>query len=313
MLEQWFGEANAQFLSDFYLREPFALPGTGQGLIHLAAWDILPRILEQTPEPDVLVVRNGRYFPEIQPRSAQQVQCLFAAGFSIVIRNAERHDPGLLDLCNAFAKELRARVAVQLYATPAGFHGFGWHYDAEEVFILQTSGCKEYFLRRNTVHPSPVWGAMPKDMQYGLETSSFQASTLVTGDVLYIPAGMWHMARAIEPALSISVGVFAKTGIDAVDATRTQLLLDPLWRQRIPIDGAARTDHLRKLRVDLMARLHDLERMVELLAAEEQVEPSAAPNDEQIGNHRETAGMRSDPVGSKVVVSKDARDGGSGK
>ena len=280
MLERWFGEARERFVTDFYLREPFALPGTGQELVHLATWEILPRILAQVPEPEVLVVRNGRYFPEIQPHSSDQIQSLFAAGFSIVIRNAERHDPGLLDLCNAFAQELRTRVAVQLYATPAGSHGFGWHYDAEEVFVLQTSGCKEYFLRRNTVHPSPVWDAMPKDMQYGRETSSFRASTLVTGDVLYIPAGMWHMARAVEPALSISVGVFARTGIDVVNAARSALLLDPLWRQRIPFDGAARLEHLRKLREDLIARLHDLDRVVELLAGAEQDDLLAQGNGE---------------------------------
>jgi hypothetical protein len=300
MLERWFGEARDRFVADFYLREPFALPSTGQELVHLAAWEILPRILGQVPEPDVLVVRNGRYFPEIQPRSAQQVECLFAAGFSIVIRNAERHDSGLLDLCSAFAQELKARVAVQLYATPAGFHGFGWHYDAEEVFILQTSGCKEYFLRRTTVHPSPVWDAMPKDMQYGLETSSLQASTLVTGDVLYIPAGMWHMARAIEPSLSISVGVFAKSGIDALDAARTELILDPLWRQRIPFEGAARVEHVRKLRGDLIVRLQDLESLVELLAEGEQERPSAAETD---GTERTQAG------GGEVRSSDGGRHG----
>jgi len=123
MLERWFGEARERFVSDFYLRRPSALPNTGKELVHLAEWDILPRILGQSPEPDVLVVRNGRYFPEIQPRTAEQIRYLFAARLSIVIRNAERHDCGLRDPCDAFSRELKARVARLLYATPSPFHG----------------------------------------------------------------------------------------------------------------------------------------------------------------------------------------------
>jgi ribosomal protein L16 Arg81 hydroxylase len=96
-------------------------------------------------------------------------------------------------------------------------------------------------------------------MQYGLEKSPFQATTLVPGDVLYIPAGMWHMARAIERSLSVSVGVFAPTGIDLLETARAQLLQDPLWRQRMPLEVAARRDHLEKLRNGLIARINDAE------------------------------------------------------
>ena len=36
---------------------------------------------------------------------------------------------------------------VQVFATPAGTHGFGWHYDLEDVFIAQTAGMKDYYFR----------------------------------------------------------------------------------------------------------------------------------------------------------------------
>jgi 50S ribosomal protein L16 3-hydroxylase len=46
-------------------------------------------------------------------------------------------------------------------------------------------------------------------MQFGRETSPLIASTLVAGDWLYIPRGWWHMARAADDSLSISVGVLS--------------------------------------------------------------------------------------------------------
>jgi ribosomal protein L16 Arg81 hydroxylase len=98
-------------------------------------------------------------------------------------------------------------VSIQVYATPAGYRSFGWHYDCEDVFIVQTSGMKEYLLRRNTVNPAPTIDAMPRDMRLELETSPAIACTLIAGDWLYIPRGWWHVAAAIENSLSISVGV----------------------------------------------------------------------------------------------------------
>ena len=53
---------------------------------------------------------------------------------------------------------------VQLFVTPAETHGFSWHYDAEEVFIVQTAGVKDYLLRENTVAASAA--AMPNLVEF---------------------------------------------------------------------------------------------------------------------------------------------------
>jgi ribosomal protein L16 Arg81 hydroxylase len=233
-----------------------------------------------------MVVRNGCLARGVRPRSGEQLQSLLSRGFSVVIRNAEKHDTGLLDLCNAFARELEASTAIQLYATPAGYHSFGWHYDAEEVFVLQTAGTKEYFLRGNTVYPHPVADAMPSDMGYERESGPFLASTLAPGDVLYIPAGMWHMARAIDPALSISVGVFATTGVDLIERIRKGLRRRSLWRQRLPLAGPLREAHLHELRRDLLERLEEPETFRDLVSA---------PRDSARGTKEREPGNRLEP------------------
>jgi ribosomal protein L16 Arg81 hydroxylase len=39
------------------------------------------------------------------------------------------------------------------------------------------------------------------------ETSPLQTARLFPGDVLYLPALWWHMARCVEDSLSIALGV----------------------------------------------------------------------------------------------------------
>jgi ribosomal protein L16 Arg81 hydroxylase len=93
-----------------------------------------------------------------------------------------------------------------VFATPAGTHGFGWHYDLEDVFIAQTAGVKDYYFRPNTVEADTPFP--PPDFSgYHKETSPLMTATLVPGDFLYVPSRWWHMALCKEDALSISVGL----------------------------------------------------------------------------------------------------------
>jgi hypothetical protein len=50
--------------------------------------------------------------------------------------------------------------------TPGGAEGFGWHYDVEDVFIVQTLGSKQYRLRKNTVNPWPLVETTPDESDY---------------------------------------------------------------------------------------------------------------------------------------------------
>jgi ribosomal protein L16 Arg81 hydroxylase len=208
MLSKWINDLpRERFLADIFQRAPLARPGTAHHAIRLLNWDVVERLIASGA--DMLVVRNAKLRREEEPNTFAEAHALFRAGWSIVLRRCERHDPSLGQLARAFGEELEGDVSIQLYITPAGFHSFGWHYDCEDVFIAQTSGIKEYYLRANTVNPAPRLSEMPADMHYERETSPPIAATLVTGDTLYIPRGWWHAARATEDAMSISVGVLS--------------------------------------------------------------------------------------------------------
>lgn len=238
MFEHWPGTlSQAAFLGEVYLSKPYSV---GQGacrFVSLLSWDIFWRIVPQCDPSDLLVVRDGRLWPGPDPRTGTEGLEFFKAGYSLVLRHAERHDAGLAKLASDFAADFGAQVAIQLYATPHEHHSFGWHYDAEEVFIVQTAGTKRYLLRENTIRPRPLLEAMPKDMEVDKEVSPVIRCDLVPGDWLYVPAGFWHVARALEDSLSISIGVAAPTAMDLFDELRKHFAASAIWRRRLSPTG----------------------------------------------------------------------------
>ncbi len=208
MISKWIPDLPREtFFRENFQRAPIARPGTVDTPHALMDWERIERLVDAGA--DILLVRNSKLLPGDERRSFLQVRALFDQGYSIVLRRCESHDPVLRRLADDFARELEGDVSIQVYATPADFHSFSWHYDCEDVFIAQSAGTKEYFLRRNTVNPEPHIARMPRDMHVELERTPTIGSTLIAGDFLYIPRGWWHVAKARQEALSISVGVLS--------------------------------------------------------------------------------------------------------
>lgn len=231
----------ATFVEQYFHCLPFSLPGAARPLCDLGNWDVLAEVLSGE-EPDALVVRDGRLLEGPPPTTRKAARRLSDEGCTILVRHAERHHTGIKDLAAEFEREFRAPVNIHMYATPPGCHGFSWHYDAEDVFIIQTAGAKEYALRKNTVHPWPLVETIPADMRYPREIMPLMRVLLSAGDWLYIPCGYWHRAEAAaseETAISLAVGVMSPTAMDAYDFLRERLLDSLLWRQRLPVQGAA--------------------------------------------------------------------------
>jgi ribosomal protein L16 Arg81 hydroxylase len=217
------------------------MPQGARELSPLGTWSTLAELLRY-PGVDLMVVRDGRRYDGPDPKTLAEARTLSDEGYTILVRHAERIHPRLAEIAAAFGRDLGGAVDVHLYATPPGRHGFSWHYDAEEVFILQTTGQKEYSLRKNTVHPWPLVETIPPDMQYERELMPLMKVLLSAGDWLYIPGGYWHWADAAESldtAISLAVGVMSPVAIDVLDFLRPRLTESLLWRQRLPVTTAA--------------------------------------------------------------------------
>ena len=181
-------------------------------------------------------------------------------GYTLCIRHAERHHAGLATVAHDFAEELSAPIDIHIYCTPANSPGLSWHYDVEEVFILQTRGSKSWELRKNTVHPWPVLETIPQDMRHEREIMPVMRCELQPGDWLYIPSGYWHRTRAKEESISRSIGVLAAPGAVCYNFLRKEDLASLRWRQRLPFhragsDHALGNERLSELRADLLKML----------------------------------------------------------
>lgn len=240
MIEHLLGDLPVrEFLDRYYTRLPHTRAGGAAGFTSFAGWPAVEAILGRAGVDGFLaregVMWEGGTLPPYPDARAQVDQ-----GHTLVIRNAEKHDPELARLADGFRADFAAEVNVHVYCTPPQRSGFGWHYDPEDVFILQTHGAKEYQLRKNTVNPWPLLAQMPKDLRYEREVMPLWSCVLRPGDWLYIPTGWWHSARGAEAdSITLAIGLMTPSAIELLDFLKRELLDSLVWRQRLPVLGAA--------------------------------------------------------------------------
>ena len=247
----------AQFVQNYWCKVPLAIKDGAQAFCELGHWEMVEPILAQ-PGADVLLARAGEPYGGSRPQSLAEAKELHASGYNLLVRHAERHDRRLAELASSFYDDFHAPVDIHMYFTPASQSGFGWHYDGEDVFILQTAGVKAYSLRKNTVNPWPTIETLPADMGFDREIMPVMKCTLGPGDWLYIPAGYWHVASADADSISLAVGLQTPTALDVLDLVRQRLLNSLRWRQRLPVTGAATPHSAAELQSELQVLLSEL-------------------------------------------------------
>jgi 50S ribosomal protein L16 3-hydroxylase len=205
----------SEFLSLFYMKKPIAIPNNARPFCDLLSWTILKEIFEKHHD-NCWPVQNGQFSPQFTNSKGQLnpflARAAFAQGTSIVVRHSEEAHPALGEIACQFQKYFRQPIDIQLYLTPEGGEGFDWHYDIEEVFVIQTRGTKEFRLLKNTVTPLPLPLFSRGHSDFFRENRTPELRCLLhAGDWLYIPAGYWHKARAVRDSFHISVGVLSPT------------------------------------------------------------------------------------------------------
>lgn len=261
MIERLLGDLSARdFLDRFYTRLPHSSTGGAAGFTSFAGWPSVERILA-SKDVDAFLAQEARIWEDGRLPTFAQAREQFGQGHTLVIRSAEKHDPELARLAAGFAADFAAPVNVHVYCTPPERSGFSWHYDPEDVFVVQTQGAKEYQLRKNTVNPWPLLDQMPKDLQYPREVQPFWSCVLRPGDWLYIPAGWWHSARGVEgDSITLAVGLMTPAALDLLDFLKQELLSSIVWRQRLPVLGVAAAASLEDLSRVHQSLLTDLGR-----------------------------------------------------
>lgn len=255
------------FLKTNFTRIPYSMPNAAEDFAHLLNWDVVKKVIEEK-KSITRIVRDGVVTKDYSDCDFASAKNFHKDGHTILLRYAEASDRALKELADDFSKAFRTEVDIQLYCTPEGNNAFGWHYDVEEVFIIQTMGSKLYSIRSNTIHPRPLLTSIPKDLQYEKETSDLQLQVLLeAGDWLYIPSGWWHRALTQSESMHISVGLMPRSAVDIAGFLSEYLVQFPHWRTRIPVhkDGpieaelAMYMDAFEKLGNDLQNNFKDPE------------------------------------------------------
>ena len=139
----------------------------------------------------------------------------FLHGGSIVLNRLDLLCAPVCRLCIALRPLVHHAFAV-LYVTPRGDQSVGAHSDDQDVFILQLAGTKHW-----TVYGSPVRlpytdemvgkpGGPPVDPDFAASAPVLDTE-LRPGDVLYVPRGAVHEARAAPGGASVHVTVTVQT------------------------------------------------------------------------------------------------------
>lgn len=265
MLKRLLGDATEAFLRETYLRAPAVFRGTAGALREAVGPPVVDALLPN-PEINLLLVRSGAPYPGARPQDRVAAAARLAEGYTLAFRDPHRHAEGIRDLARGMSADLHAWANVHIYWTPPGQQGFSWHYDPEEVFIVQIDGTKEYLGKPNASHPNPTEEAMfPVERGAKVEHTAEQRWELAPGDVLYLPGGYWHCARAVTESVSLSFGMMPPVTTDLLEYLRRSLLRSPEWRTRLaPLGRASPLGDLEQM--ELMRR--HLSELGEVLRAE---------------------------------------------
>ncbi len=194
------------FKKDYLFIQPYAQPRCALDYRKLIGWEKIFSIMERG-HPDCWLAKNGKLHLNDNVKDFSQAIAQYKEGYTIVVRHSEVADESLRAIAMDFQDHFQKPVDIQLYGTPHGRRGFGWHYDQEDVFVIQSSGTKEFFLRKNKDKANFPFSATEKfnldDRAEGPELRCL----LHPGDFLYIPAGYWHTATAHEDSFHLSIGV----------------------------------------------------------------------------------------------------------
>ena len=234
----------SNFVRHFCTKQPLHIAQEDHSRFeHLLSWHRINEILSLNllDRKRLRITRDGRDVPpafyraedsERDPVVSSKLHDLLRQNASIVMNGAQYLSTPILRLALQMEMALNQKLNVNAYMTFGPGGAFAIHYDPHDVFVLQVYGTKHWFLYENP-EPSPTkyeksTAKNPKDLPVAFET------ILQAGDGLYVPRGYYHRAAVTDTnSVHLTFGINAPKGIDFVDAIRTEIQKDVLFREDI--------------------------------------------------------------------------------
>ena len=225
---------------------------------------------------DIRAVFREGWQAHISPADIEE---MIQAGATICIGGMEKAHPKLEHAASQIKRRLNycGSVDFRAYLSSPG-HGFDIHFDARVVTTLQIEGTKRWWYSAEPAvsFPSSNSGRPPSALsgeQRPPRLSALRSILLRPGDLLCLPAGTWHRARARTKSLALNLA-FDHSGAGVLDAimtaTRRRLEKEAAWRQPLPVSTGKDSKRLPDpVARTLRARIDDLQAELSRLRASE--------------------------------------------
>ena len=259
------------FFARYYEQRPLVVsaPRGGEAAL-LSHGDLIDALVDQQPHEHVLA------FPS-RLRDGMEVRALLSdrgaltayldAGHPLVWNGARGAAAAVDFLSDALAEAFGGNAWPNIYSTGGGGGPFKVHFDCHEVLAMQCEGQKEWRISSVRVdrplHLDDVQGSVDAAMKAHAEEAAARTeleATVGPGDVVYLPRGQFHTARAIGGrSLHVSFGIQLLSGFEILRLVEQRAIADRTFRACTPAAAADATGAAMKAYVDeLRRKLHSL-------------------------------------------------------
>jgi ribosomal protein L16 Arg81 hydroxylase len=277
--------AVGDFLEAFWERRSLYVPGGSDKFVSLYSLEAFYTGLSHVPDNGSPPVKVSAGYLEPSGRHCQiplqpdQVLPMVGAGLAVHAAGLEATSPRLRALLGSLRRQLAvaADMDVSGFLSAAGT-GYGVHYDATAMWILQIAGAKRWWYAPAPAVVFPHASRIPSAEEAGgdvaglLREGELSEQVLRPGDLLYLPAGTWHRTCGESLSLHLSVGIRPASHLDLIHrALAPALLALPDWRHFPTFRAGLLSPEQLKTRAEAVftERLRELRLAVELLTPED--------------------------------------------
>ncbi len=215
--KQMLGMPAAKFLRDYWQKKPllirgafpdFVSPIEPEDLAGLACEEMaLSRIVSHDRARDAWTLRTGPFTEEEFPGMPDH-------DWTLLVQDVDKWDVDVRRLLKQFGFLPRWRIDDVMVSFAATGGSVGAHVDQYDVFLLQSQGQRHWQIDASANPPL----AFRDDVELKLlcEFNPSHDWVLEPGDMLYLPPGVPHHGVALNPCLTLSVGMRAPSSAELV-------------------------------------------------------------------------------------------------
>lgn len=242
-----------RFLDEFWGKKPVHVRGKADKFRNVFSYERLEQSLNmaaRSPLKQRILVRasfdRGKTQIRVDPGEAIKA---YRSGGAICAEALWVADPHLRELATSLRRQIGfvGPADCRVYLSP-DHEGFACHFDARIATTLQIEGKKRWRFSNETALEWPHYQINPAqngttdrpladwENYRPAAACSFEEVELEPGDVLSLPAGVWHSAEAIGHSLAINVAMGAPGSTWAIllPSLMRAVATNPDWRRPAP-------------------------------------------------------------------------------